>query len=123
MAWLSMSWFFKVILTFLNFNIQDYVRAGCVSPVSPNVFISGSYDGKVCMFDSRTSDKPVFTLDHGSPIESTLFLPSGGIFVSAGTKRWYAINTFLILYCYIFNNNFFIFIRLSLGISSSRVNP
>lgn len=35
------------------------------------------------MYDTRT-EKEVLTVNHGSPIESLLFLPSGGIFLSAG---------------------------------------
>lgn len=60
------------------------MRAGAVSYISPTTFLSGSYDKTVRMFDSRTSTEPVFSVDHGSPVESVLFFPSGGIFVSAG---------------------------------------
>ncbi|XP_014244420.1 U3 small nucleolar RNA-associated protein 15 homolog [Cimex lectularius] len=63
---------------------DDYVRAGAVSPVSPTVLLSGSYDKKLRMFDTRTKSEPVFTVDHGYPVESVIFLPSGGIFISAG---------------------------------------
>ncbi|XP_014272973.1 U3 small nucleolar RNA-associated protein 15 homolog [Halyomorpha halys] len=63
---------------------EDYVRAGAISPVSPTIVLSGSYDRKVRLFDSRTNAEAVFTLDHGHPVESVLFLPSGGIFISAG---------------------------------------
>lgn len=63
---------------------EDYVRAGAVSPVSPTIVLSGSYDRKVRLFDSRTNAEAVFTLDHGHPVESVLFLPSGGILLSAG---------------------------------------
>lgn len=73
---------------------EDYVRAGAVSYVSPTTLISGCYDKTVRMFDSRTSTEPVFTVDHGSPVESVIFFPSGGIFVSAGgteVRVWDAI--------------------------------
>uniref|UniRef100_A0A1B6D9D7 U3 small nucleolar RNA-associated protein 15 homolog n=1 Tax=Clastoptera arizonana TaxID=38151 RepID=A0A1B6D9D7_9HEMI len=72
----------KKLYTFSEHN--DYVRAGAVSSVSPTTILSGSYDHSVRMFDSRTSSLPVFTVDHGAPVESILFFPSGGIFVSAG---------------------------------------
>ncbi|KAL1117538.1 hypothetical protein AAG570_003854 [Ranatra chinensis] len=62
----------------------DYIRAGAASPVSPSTIVSGCYDNQIRMFDSRTSDGAVFTVDHGSPVESVLFLPSGGVFISAG---------------------------------------
>ncbi|XP_014217187.1 U3 small nucleolar RNA-associated protein 15 homolog [Copidosoma floridanum] len=61
----------------------DYVRAGHVSPVSPNIYLSGSYDSIVNMYDTRSSKK-VLSVNHNGPIESVLFLPSGGIFLSAG---------------------------------------
>ncbi|XP_022184719.2 U3 small nucleolar RNA-associated protein 15 homolog [Nilaparvata lugens] len=62
----------------------DYIRAGAVSSVSPSVILSGSYDGTVRMYDYRTKDDAIFTANHGAPVESLLFLPSGGIFLSAG---------------------------------------
>lgn len=68
----------------------DYIRAGAVSPVVPDIVLSGSYDNIVKMHDTRT-DSTVLTVNHGSPIESILFLPSGGIFLSAGgtdVKVW-----------------------------------
>ncbi|XP_062562302.1 U3 small nucleolar RNA-associated protein 15 homolog [Armigeres subalbatus] len=62
---------------------SDYIRAGCTSPVSPNIIVSGGYDKKINMYDTRTKEK-VLSLDNGSPVESLIFLPSGGIFISAG---------------------------------------
>nr|CAD7568464.1 unnamed protein product [Timema californicum] len=61
----------------------DYVRAGAVSPVSPDIVLSGGYDNHVRMFDTRTNSE-VFVVDHGAPVESVLFLPTGGLFLSAG---------------------------------------
>lgn len=74
-------------------NHTDYVRAGCVSPIAPNIVLSGGYDGIIKMYDTRT-DKTTFEVKHGSPIESLLFLPTGGIFISAGgteIKVWDAL--------------------------------
>lgn len=71
----------------------DYVRAGAVNPVSENTIISGGYDNTIKMYDSR-SDKCVMSLDHGSPLESLVFLPTGGIFISSGgtdIKVWDAV--------------------------------
>lgn len=71
----------------------DYVRAGAVHPLSENIVISGGYDSAIKMYDIRTS-KCVMSLDHGSPLESLVFLPTGGIFVSAGgndIKAWDAV--------------------------------
>ncbi|CAG9836855.1 unnamed protein product [Diabrotica balteata] len=61
----------------------DYIRAGATCAAVPDIVISGGYDHKVKMFDTRT-EKEVITVDHGSPVESLLFLPAGGIFLSAG---------------------------------------
>ncbi|XP_046739315.1 U3 small nucleolar RNA-associated protein 15 homolog [Diprion similis] len=71
----------KQLITFNKHT--DYIRAGAVSPVSPDIFLSGSYDKHIQMYDTRTN-KTVFTVDHEAPVESLLFLPSGGVFVSAG---------------------------------------
>ncbi|ETN58612.1 U3 small nucleolar RNA-associated protein 15 [Anopheles darlingi] len=62
---------------------SDYVRAGCTSPVSQNVILSGGYDRKINMYDTRMKEC-VLSVDHGHPVESLVFLPSGGIFISAG---------------------------------------
>ncbi|XP_058452762.1 U3 small nucleolar RNA-associated protein 15 homolog [Malaya genurostris] len=62
---------------------SDYIRAGCTSPVSPDIVISGGYDRKINMYDIRTGER-VLSLDNGNPVESLIFLPSGGIFISAG---------------------------------------
>lgn len=72
---------------------SDYVRAGAVNPVSENTIISGGYDNTIKMYDSR-SDKCIMSLDHGSPLESLVFLPTGGIFISSGgtdIKVWDAV--------------------------------
>ncbi|KAK6621411.1 hypothetical protein RUM43_011717 [Polyplax serrata] len=62
---------------------SDYIRAGAVSPVSPDVVVSGGYDGCVKMYDKRNKSV-VSNLNHGSPVESVIFLPTGGVLVTAG---------------------------------------
>ncbi|KAF4524743.1 hypothetical protein B566_EDAN013812 [Ephemera danica] len=62
---------------------DDYVRAGAVSPVSTDLVLAGSYDKKVTLLDCRTNI-PVLTVDHGAPVESVIFVPTGGMFISAG---------------------------------------
>ena len=62
---------------------QDYVRAGAVSPVSTDIVLSGGYDNIIHMYDTRINAS-VFNVDHGAPVESVLFLPTGGVFLSAG---------------------------------------
>lgn len=68
----------------LQFVMQDYVRAGAISPVSTDIILSGGYDNIVRMYDTRINAS-VFNMDHGAPVESVLFLPTGGVFLSAGT--------------------------------------
>lgn len=70
------------------------MRAGAASPISPDIILSGSYDHTVKLYDCR-SNETVLTVNHGCPVESTLFLPSGGIFISAGgteIKVWDIFN-------------------------------
>ncbi|ENN71254.1 hypothetical protein HUJ04_007695 [Dendroctonus ponderosae] len=62
---------------------NDYIRAGQVSPDVPNIVLSGSYDSIIKMWDTRTA-KEVMTMDHKSPVESLLFMPNGGMFLSSG---------------------------------------
>lgn len=64
-------------------NHTDYVRTGCVNPVSSNIIVSGGYDKIINLYDTR-SNQVSFSVNHGSPVESLLFLPTGGIFISAG---------------------------------------
>lgn len=74
---------------------EDYVRSGATNPALPNIFISGGYDNKINMYDSRTN-KVVHSFDHGAPVESLLFLPSGGLFLSAGgndIKVWDSLSS------------------------------
>ncbi|NXU30893.1 UTP15 protein, partial [Thalassarche chlororhynchos] len=63
----------------------DYVRCGCASKVNADVFITGSYDHTVKLFDARTKSS-VMTIEHGQPVESVLLFPSGGLLVSAGGR-------------------------------------
>lgn len=73
---------------------KDYVRAGSTNPVSPYTIISGGYDHFVKMYDTR-ADKCVMTVNHGSPVEALLFIPTGSIFVTAGgndIKFWDAVS-------------------------------
>lgn len=71
----------KVVHTFSDHS--DYIRAGCVNPVSENMIVSGGYDKKINFYDTRTQQVS-FSVNHESAVESVLFLPSGGIFLSAG---------------------------------------
>ncbi|XP_050523764.1 U3 small nucleolar RNA-associated protein 15 homolog [Daktulosphaira vitifoliae] len=61
----------------------DYIRAGCVSPVSSNIVVSGGYDKNINVFDSRTKSVSM-SVNHEAPVESLMFLPSGSLLISAG---------------------------------------
>lgn len=78
----------------------DYIRAGAVSPVSTDVLLSGGYDKSIHMYDTRTNKK-ILSVNHDAPVESLLFLPTGGIFLSAG----------IILYIHMYNLKESIFIN------------
>jgi len=63
---------------------EDHVRCG--SPHSSDVWVTGSYDHKVVLWDIRTGE-PINILDHGAPVESVLVYPGGGIVASAGGPK------------------------------------
>nr|XP_042910481.1 U3 small nucleolar RNA-associated protein 15 homolog isoform X2 [Parasteatoda tepidariorum] len=62
---------------------KDYIRAGTVSQLSQDLFISGSYDHTVKVYDARAG-VCTLSVDHGAPVESVLMFSAGGLFVSAG---------------------------------------
>ncbi|PKA60307.1 Coatomer subunit beta'-3 [Apostasia shenzhenica] len=75
---------------------RDYIRAGCPSPASADLIATGSYDHSIKFWDVRVSPEsnPVSSFTHGSPVESVLFFPSGGLLATAGgnsVKIWDAI--------------------------------
>ncbi|KAG0475406.1 hypothetical protein HPP92_015092 [Vanilla planifolia] len=72
---------------------RDYIRAGSPSSVSVDVFATGSYDHSVKVWDVRMSpdSNHVSSFAHATPVESVLFLPSGGLIATAGgnlVKIW-----------------------------------
>jgi U3 small nucleolar RNA-associated protein 15 len=66
----------------------DYVRSAVCSPDNPSLFLSGSYDGKVRLWDARMeeNDGCAMTMKHGAPVEDVLIYPTGagGVALSAG---------------------------------------
>ncbi|KAM3611270.1 uncharacterized protein V6R79_015797 [Siganus canaliculatus] len=63
----------------------DYIRCGVTSKLNRDIFITGSYDHTLKVFDARM-DKSVMSMDHGQPVESLLLYPSEGLLVSAGGR-------------------------------------
>uniref|UniRef100_A0A7S3HET6 U3 small nucleolar RNA-associated protein 15 C-terminal domain-containing protein n=1 Tax=Spumella elongata TaxID=89044 RepID=A0A7S3HET6_9STRA len=66
-------------------NHSDYVRALDASPVSADVFVSGSYDHTVKMWDTRQREHslPVHSMHLDHPVEYTMFTPSGTMLLTA----------------------------------------
>ncbi|XP_022728312.1 protein SLOW WALKER 1-like [Durio zibethinus] len=71
---------------------KDYVRCGDCSPVSADMFITGSYDHTVKVWDVRVENsRSVLEVNHGKPVEDVIYLPSGGLIATAGgnsVKIW-----------------------------------
>ncbi|XP_010518518.1 PREDICTED: protein SLOW WALKER 1 [Camelina sativa] len=71
---------------------KDYVRCGDCSPVSDSMFITGSYDHTVKVWDARVDkSKCIAEINHGLPVEDVVYLPSGGMIATAGgnsVKVW-----------------------------------
>ncbi|XP_020807137.1 U3 small nucleolar RNA-associated protein 15 homolog [Drosophila serrata] len=84
----------KVVQTYEDYH-TDYIRAGATHPQAGYMFVSGGYDGKINLYDTRQEMPVQHDLDHGAPVESLVFLPNGGVFVSAGGTQirvWDMIN-------------------------------
>ncbi|KAJ3107231.1 snoRNA-binding rRNA-processing protein [Phlyctochytrium planicorne] len=64
----------------------DHVRSALVSDENPHMIVSGSYDHTVRLWDIR-ANQCVMKMDHGTPVESVIFLPGTSMIASAGSNR------------------------------------
>ena len=60
----------------------DFVRSGGLSPASPHILATGSYDHTVRLWDVR-APRCMMTLRHVAPVEDCLLLPGGSMLASA----------------------------------------
>eukprot|EP00271_Cylindrocystis_brebissonii_P021166 TRINITY_DN7422_c0_g1_i1.p1 TRINITY_DN7422_c0_g1~~TRINITY_DN7422_c0_g1_i1.p1 ORF type:complete len:532 (+),score=114.97 TRINITY_DN7422_c0_g1_i1:490-2085(+) len=61
---------------------SDYVRCGAASPISNDLWVTGSYDHTVRLWDFR-SKKAVLQLNVGHPVEALRFFSGGGLLAAA----------------------------------------
>ena len=61
---------------------EDFVRSGTLNPSSPHMFLTGSYDHTVRLWDVN-SPRCIMTLNHASPVEDLALLPGGGVLATA----------------------------------------
>ena len=62
---------------------HDYVRCGAAVPSADSLYLSGSYDHSVRLWDMR-SGICTTVMDHGAPVECLLPFASGAALLSAG---------------------------------------
>jgi U3 small nucleolar RNA-associated protein 15 len=62
---------------------RDYVRCCVAHPTSKSLFLSGSYDHTLKLWDAQ-SGECVATMDHGAPVECVLPFSNGTSVVSSG---------------------------------------
>ncbi|XP_057204106.1 U3 small nucleolar RNA-associated protein 15 homolog [Triplophysa rosa] len=63
----------------------DYIRTAVPSQLNPELFVTGSYDHTVKVFDVRSGGS-VMTMQHGHPVECVLLYPSEALLVSTGGR-------------------------------------
>ncbi|OQV10060.1 hypothetical protein CLAIMM_14108 [Cladophialophora immunda] len=67
---------------------QDYVRTGAFLPgQSSNLFVSGSYDQTIKLWDPRTPNAAVMTFKHIAAVEDVLCMPSGTTILASAENQ------------------------------------
>ena len=70
---------------------KDYIRCASSNPSNVDTWASGSMDNTVRLWDVRSPKETMMEMKHGDPVNAVLFLPGGGLCVSAGgnmVKVW-----------------------------------
>ena len=64
---------------------SDYVRSVCMVPQAPHLVVTGSYDGQVRLFDTRTNERAT-TLAQGMPVEDVIAVSATQLVSCGGPK-------------------------------------
>lgn len=70
---------------------SDYVRTLCFVPSAPHLVTTGSYDGVVRLYDTRSSGStPIYTLNHEQPVENVISISPTQVVSCGGSnfKVW-----------------------------------
>lgn len=68
---------------------SDYVRSVSSNPISSEVFVSGSYDHTVKLWDSRQGNNCISTFQHSAPVQHCAITNSGTMMLSIAGNELY----------------------------------
>ena len=72
--------------SFIHYRVTQTTWLRNSRPRSENLVITGSYDHSVRGWDLREAKAPVWTIDHGHPVNAVQLLPSGSMLATAGDR-------------------------------------